>query len=186
MQQSTVDFSKLRILVVENHALMRRLLHEMLRGFGCQQIELAHSVPEGLKHIYAESFDLVILDFFLGDLDGADFARHVRYDESCRNRWVPILLITGKPDHYKVLKVRDAGIHGMMAKPISPKDLYWRLHALVSRPKPFVVSDNYVGPMRQRSQFSSSPPGPYRHTAAPMPEIRHQRTAVGADEQIFL
>jgi len=186
MQQSTIDFSKMRILIVENHALMRRLLHEMLRGFGCQQIELARNVPEGLKHIYAEAFDMVILDFFLGDLDGADFARQVRHDDSCRNRWVPILLITGKPDHHKVLKVRDAGIHGMMAKPISPKDLYWRLHALLSNPRPFVVSANYIGPMRQRSQFSSSPPGPYRHAAAaPLPEIHHHRTAVGADEQIF-
>lgn len=186
MQQTTVDFTKLRILIVENHALMRRLLQEMLRGFGVQHIEMTRNVPTGLDQIYSQSFDVVILDFFLGELDGADFARQVRHDETCRNRLVPILLITGKPDHHKVLKVRDAGIHSMMAKPIAPKDLYWRLHTLLAKPRPFVVSANYVGPTRHRPQLSSTPPRPYRHLAgASMPEIQDRRTAVDVDEQIF-
>ena len=96
MQQTTVDFTKLRILIVENHALMRRLLQEMLRGFGVQHIEMTRNVPTGLDQIYSQSFDVVILDFFLGELDGADFARQVRHDETCRNRLVPILLLLGR------------------------------------------------------------------------------------------
>jgi len=187
MRQMAVDFSKLSVLIVENHALMRRLLQEMLRGFGVLHIALARNVPEGLKAIYAEHYDAVVLDFFLGDLDGADFARQVRHDETCRNRSVPILLITGQPDHHKVLKVRDAGINGMMAKPIAPKDLYWRLNVLLARPRPFVVSANYVGPMREAAPPVSASPGRYRRPAAGhLPEIHHFRTAVGADEQLFM
>ncbi len=157
MRRPSIDFSDLRILVVENHALMRRLLHEMLRGFGVPEIREARGVPEAIEHIYARTFDIVILDFFLGDLDGADFAHAVRRDEACVNRQVPILLITGMPDHHKVLKVRDAGINGMLAKPIAPKALYERLYALLAHPQPFVITPDYVGPARQRRAASLQP-----------------------------
>ena len=155
MSKPTIDFSKLRVLVVENHALMRRLLAEMLRGFGVHQIRDARDVPEAIDLIYGETFDAVILDFFLGDLDGADFARRVRRDQDCRNREVPILLITAMPDHHKVMKVRDAGVNGMLAKPIAPKDLYLRLYAMLAYPRPFIVTKDYVGPVRRPSKTNA-------------------------------
>lgn len=152
MLKPSVDFSKLRILIVENHALMRRLLVEMLRGFGVREIFQASSVPAAVEIVYGEELDAVILDFFLDEMDGADFAKRVRHDEACANRQVPILLITGMPDHHKVLKVLDAGINGMLAKPIAPRDLYHRLHTMLANPKPFVITNDYVGPMRSRTK----------------------------------
>ena len=152
MYKPSIDFSQLRILIVENHALMRRLLSEMLRGFGVPHVRVARDVPGAVEFVYGEDFDVVILDFFLGELDGADFAKHIRHDEDCCNREVPILLITGMPDHHKVMRVLDAGINGMLAKPIAPKDLYHRIQAMLANPKPFVITDNYVGPMRSRKK----------------------------------
>ena len=152
MLKPTIDFSKLRILIVENHALMRRLLVEMLRGFGVREIFQASSVRAAVEIVYGEELDAVILDFFLDEMDGADFAKRVRHDDRCANRQVPILLITGMPDHHKVLKVLDAGINGMLAKPIAPRDLYHRLHTMLASPKPFVITNDYVGPMRNRTK----------------------------------
>ena len=152
MNNPDIDFSRLRVLVVENHGLMRHLLGEMLRGFGTRDIHYAHDVPRAIEHIYSHHFDVVILDFFLGALDGADFARHIRHDEYCRNREVPILLITGMPDHRKVMKAADAGINAMLAKPIAARDLYRRIHAIITSPKPFVITRDYAGPMRSRKK----------------------------------
>lgn len=151
MVKTSVDFSKLSILIVENHSLMRRLLVEMLRGFGVNKIFQASSVPEAIEIVYSERLDAIVLDFFLDDMDGADFAKRIRYDASCSNRQVPILLVTGMPDHFKVLKVLDAGINAMLAKPIAPRDLYNRLTAMLTSPKPFVITNEYVGPMRKRA-----------------------------------
>lgn len=148
MFKAPVDFAQQRILLVENNMVMRGLLREVLRGFGAGQISEARNVPEAIDLIYTEPFDVVVLDFFLGDLDGADFARLVRHDEACRNREVPILLVTAWPDHHRVLKGLKAGIDGILAKPVAPRDLYLRLHALLSRPRTFVISDEYVGPSR--------------------------------------
>ena len=152
MSSTKIDFARLRVLVVENHALMRRLLGEMLWGFGIQHVRFARDVPDSIEFIYGEPFDLVILDFFLDELDGADFAKFVRFDDSCINRQVPILLITATPDHRKVAKVLDAGIDAMLAKPIAAKDLFDRIRAMLANPQPFVITNEYVGPARRRSR----------------------------------
>ncbi len=145
-----LDFSKLEILIVENHALMRTLLRTMLRGFGARGITDARDVPEALKLAHRDRYDAIILDFFLGDQDGADFARALRHDTGCINRQTPILLITAAPNHARVLKARDAGVDGMLAKPIAAADLHRRLHAMLTSPRPFVVTSAYAGPVRRK------------------------------------
>lgn len=192
MTGAAVDFANLRVLVVENHALMRRLLREMLRGFGVLEVREAHSVAKALELIYREDFDAVILDFFLGDLDGADFARLVRHDPACRNRTVPVLLITAKPDHQKVAKVLEAGIDGMMAKPIAPRELYLRLHAMLAQPRTFVIGSDYVGPARRRGKsVPASAPSPrlmretLRRARGSRTDIPKGRGATGIDEALF-
>jgi len=139
----------------------------MLRGFGVRNIRYAHDVPRAIAHIYGKHFDAVILDFFLGKLDGADFARQIRHDEDCRNREVPILLITGMPDHHNVMKAVDAGINAMLAKPIAAKDLYHRIYAMIASPKPFIITRNYAGPIRNRKKpLISKRPKPAAFTAS--------------------
>ena len=93
MSRTTVNFSKLRALVVENHSLMRRLLGEMLRGFDIHDLRFAKDVPGAIELVYGEPVDFIILDFFLGELDGADFAKLIRHDVNCCNRKV------NSPDH---------------------------------------------------------------------------------------
>jgi two-component system chemotaxis response regulator CheY len=193
MHGRAVDFGSLRILVVENHALMRRILREMLRGFGAGEVHEARSVPQGLDLIYRQDFDAVILDFFLGDMDGADFTRAVRRDASCRNRATPILLITAMPEHHKVLKAIGAGIDSMLAKPIAPRDLYLRLNAMLARPRTFVVSSDYVGPSRRGARSALRYAARPAYKPMPAPERRRPargivagRGAVGMDEMLFV
>jgi two-component system chemotaxis response regulator CheY len=154
--QRAQGLAEAEILIVENHALMRMLLRAMLRGFGVARIVEARDVPEALKLARAERFDAIVLDFFLGAQDGADFAREVRRDPACVNRQTPILLITSAPEHAKVIKARDAGVDAMMGKPIAPSDLHRRLEQLLLAPRPFVVTTDYAGPLRRRTQWPAA------------------------------
>ncbi len=190
MRRNPVDFSRLRILVVENHLLMRRLLHEMLTGFGVPEIHQARNVMEAIERIYDEPFDVVILDFFLIGLDGADFAHTVRRDEECPNREVPILLITGAPDHHKVMKAKDAGINGILAKPIAPRDLYDRIYTMLAYPRPFIIAPDYVGPMHER-RAHKVPSAPSRTrlargAAAPPRRAAARRINPADEDQILM
>lgn len=193
MRRNVVDFSRLRILVVENHVLMRRLLHEMLVGFSVPEIRTARDVMEAIECVYEEPFDAVILDYVLVGLNGPDFAQTVRYDEECPNREVPILMITGTPDHHKVAKVKEAGINGMLAKPITPRTLYNRLYAMLAYPRPFIISADYVGPMRDRRSHKVVAEAPSRTrlargagAASRRPAARSRSGAIIDEDQILM
>lgn len=184
MDRARTDFASLRFLLVENHHLMRRLLREMLRGFGGDQVWEASNVPEAFSLMYREPFDVVILDFFLGDMDGADFAWRIRRDPACRNREVPILLITGLPEHHKVLKVRDAGVDAVLAKPVAPRDLYVRLDTMLQKRPPFVVTQEYVGPDRRAKQRRDAAP-PIEEFPSPMTELRRRALSLSSRNDVL-
>lgn len=188
MSRPKLKFDNLKILIIENHALMRNLLGQILVGFGANMnnIRECRDVPQALTELYSEHYDVIILDFFLGDLDGGDLAKKIRGDEECLNRQTPILLVTGMPDHHKITKVRDAGVNEILAKPIVPKDLYWRLYSMLAFPRPFIISKNYIGP-GQRSHNPSSI-APYEYSLD-IPLIENKKRAAifhPEDEALFM
>lgn len=157
MSKASVDVRDKRVLLIENNQMMRRLVRDMLLNFRIQQhniVEVDH-IDDALEVIYSRPFDIVITDFALGDVDAADFARHVRADANCLNRKTPILLITATPNHEKVLKALEAGVNEVLAKPIAPSALFFRIVSIWSRPRPFVVSASYIGPSRSVQRLES-------------------------------
>ncbi len=148
-----IDFSNKYALIVENSTMMRAIISEMLRHFGVHEIVKVINAEEAILATNAQTFDFIILDFFLGTMDGGDFTRQLRCDETSRNRQTPILLVTAQPNHKEVMKARDCGINEMLAKPLSAKSLYTRLDAMLARKRPFIVSPNYVGPCRRRRKL---------------------------------
>jgi CheY-like chemotaxis protein len=149
------DFRRLSILVVDNSSLMRNLLREVLTQFGLAQIEMASNAEEARRRTRQQKFDIIILDFFLGEVDGGDFARELRRDQDNVNRKVPILLITALPDHHKVRKARDSGVNAILAKPIKTRDLYLRIHAILADPRPFIETEGYIGPSRSKQTIGA-------------------------------
>lgn len=157
MTKKSFDFGTKQILLIENNKMMRRLVREMLLNFGVKQMNIVETdnVTDAIQQVYNQKFDLVITDFFLGDLDGGDFTRHIRGDERCINRKIPILLITASPNHEKVLKALESGVNEFLAKPIAPSALYYRIYAMLTRPQPFVITSSYVGPSRSTKRLES-------------------------------
>ncbi len=143
-------FERTSVLIVENNRQMRQIIRQILIAFRVPTILEAKSVSKARRIINHARIDLVILDFFLDTLDGADFTRAVRWDPRCINRTVPILLLTAMPNHRRVLKMRDAGVNDILAKPIAPRALYAHMHTVLTAPREFIVSTSYVGPCRRR------------------------------------
>ncbi len=159
-----IKFEKLTGLVIENSPMMRTILREMLDQFGLFETVLVASAEEAIQVIEQRVFDFIILDFFLGKLDGGDFARLLRRSGKNPNQKTPILLITALPEHEKVEKARDCGINEMLAKPISAKGLYLRLHTMLTKPRQFVDTKTYVGPCRRRKNGPLPKQGERRKT----------------------
>jgi DNA-binding response OmpR family regulator len=63
---------------------------------------------------------------------------------------VPIIMITGHTEKYRVEEARDAGVTEFLAKPITAHNLFARIAEIVERPRAFVRCTDYFGPDRRR------------------------------------
>ena len=82
-------------------------------------------------------------------LDGFDLVKRIRGDYHNPNRHTPVIVLTGHAQARNVERARDCGANLVLAKPISPKMIYDRLLWIAEDPRPFVLSQGYIGPDRR-------------------------------------
>ncbi len=154
-----VEFQRLRFLVVDDDAPVRRILRAMLEGFGSREVYEAADGAEGLQAFATLSPDIVITDWEMPGLDGLALTRRVRDPQTSPNPFAPVIMVTGYGERRRVLQARSAGISEYLVKPVSPRALYERILGVVARPRSFVRGPGYFGPEpREPSTVSSGSP----------------------------
>jgi two-component system chemotaxis response regulator CheY len=146
-----IDFNRLRFLVVDDNAHMRRILRTLLHGFGAREVYEAEDGASGLETFTHFMPDVVIADWVMPIFDGLELAQMIRQPGANANPYVPIIMLTGHSDRKRVVIARDAGITEFLAKPISARSLYGRIVNVVVKPRPFVKTKTYFGPDRRRN-----------------------------------
>ena len=150
-----IDFHRLRFLVVDDNAHMRRIVRQLLHGFGSRDIHEAEDGAAGLEFFTAHNPDIVITDWAMPVFDGIEFTRASRKPESGTNPFVPIIMLSGHSEKKRVIEARDAGVTEFLAKPIAAKALYERILSVVLNPRPFIQTESYFGPDRRRTVIAN-------------------------------
>src|SRR5580704_13923651 len=146
-----IDFNRLRFLVIDDNAHMRRILRTLLHGFGTREVYEAEDGAAGLEAFTHYSPDIVITDWAMPIFDGLELTQMIRQPGANSNPYVPIIMLTGHSEKKRVVAARDAGVTEVLAKPISAKALYQRVLNIVANPRPFIRTQNYFGPDRRRN-----------------------------------
>jgi two-component system, chemotaxis family, chemotaxis protein CheY len=146
-----IDFNKLRFLIIDDNAHMRRILRTLLHGFGARHVYEAEDGASGLEAFTHYAPDIVLADWAMPIFDGLELAQMIRQPGVNSNPYAPIIMLTGHSDKQRVIAARDAGITEFMAKPISAKALYQRILNVVANPRPFIKTKSYFGPDRRRN-----------------------------------
>jgi CheY-like chemotaxis protein len=145
-----IDFAKLRFLVIDANAHMRRIMRTLLHGFGAREVYEAEDGASGLEAFTHYVPDIVITDWAMPIFDGLELTQMIRQPGANSNPYVAIVMLTGHSEKKRVTAARDAGITEFLAKPISAKGLYERIVNVVASPRPFIKTKNYFGPDRRR------------------------------------
>lgn len=116
-----------RILAVDDSPTQRALVSEALERAG-HDVTLATDGVEALKAAQDESFDLVLSDVNMPNMDGIELTRELRALASYR--FVPILMLTTEGPELKQ-SARKAGATGWLAKPFDPKTLLATIHRVL-------------------------------------------------------
>src|SRR5436309_2742485 len=173
-----VDFSKLRFLVIDDNAHMRRIVRTLLHGFGARDVHEAEDGASGLEAFNRHAPDIVLTDWAMPIFDGLELTQMMRQPGANANPYVPIIMLTGHSEKKRVMAARDAGVTEFLAKPISAKALYQRILNIVVNPRPFVKAKSYFGPDRRRNA-NLNYVGPERRKGGKADDIKGQAATLG-------
>ncbi len=164
-----IEFNRLRFLVIDDNAHMRRILRTLLHGFGAREVYEAEDGASGLEAFTHYVPDIIIVDWAMPIFDGLELTQMIRQPGANANPYVSIIMLTGHSEKRRVIAARDAGITEFLAKPISAKGLYERIVNVVANPRPFIKTATYFGPDRRRLRQSQLTSAPNAVRAAPRP-----------------
>ncbi len=119
---------KLKILVVDDEARMRKLVADFLIKSNYTVLE-AGDGQEALD-VFFENKDiaLIVLDVMMPKMDGWDVCKEIRETSK-----VPIIMLTARAEERDELKGFSLGVDEYIAKPFSPKILVARIEAILRR-----------------------------------------------------
>jgi serine phosphatase RsbU (regulator of sigma subunit) len=106
------------ILVVDDDALSRRMLVRSLTdgGHTCQESE---SGEDAWKRLQAEQPSLLLLDFEMPGLNGADLLKRLRADSNAEIAQIPAIMLTGHGGEESEVRCLEAGANDFVTKPIN-------------------------------------------------------------------
>ncbi|MBK8016610.1 MAG: response regulator transcription factor [Betaproteobacteria bacterium] len=119
-----------RLLIVEDDAALAAMVAEYL-GTAGYAVTHASTGAEGLRQAAAGTFDLVILDVMLPDIDGFDVCRSLRSRSQ-----VPVLMLTARGDPADRIVGLELGADDYLPKPFEPRELLARIRAVMRRGRP--------------------------------------------------
>jgi two-component system chemotaxis response regulator CheY len=153
---SRFDFSDLRVLVVDDNVHMCRLVRTMLSAFGMRYVTDAGDGAEALERLEQGQFEILVVDWEMPVLDGADLVRLVRNPEHLYC-YAPIIMITGHSTYRRTQEALALGVNDVLSKPFSPQALYARIADNVLKPRPFIRSQDYFGPRPRLNPDDNDP-----------------------------
>ncbi|WLD28420.1 Sensory transduction protein regX3 [Clostridioides difficile] len=132
-----IDRMNSSILVIEDDSNIQELISEFLSAEG-YQVESANDGLEGIQKFKQGSYDLVILDIMMPNLDGYGVCKMIRKSSS-----VPIIFLTALNDEGDQLKGFDLECDDYITKPFSFNLLIKRVEAILRRSNK-TINDKFI------------------------------------------
>jgi two-component system, chemotaxis family, chemotaxis protein CheY len=145
-KQIEVAIQSLCILVVDDNQYMRKMIRNLLVNCGIKDIYEAADGIAALDSIRTVAPDVVILDWEMPLLSGPELVRIVRSPGVFPMPDVPIIILTGHCERWRVVEAVRLGVNEYLTKPVSAKALYDRLMSIMTQPRPVVQLGDYYGP----------------------------------------
>jgi two-component system, chemotaxis family, chemotaxis protein CheY len=144
----------LKVLIVDDESTMRKVTRSLLQAIGVKNIHEANDGRSGLDAICTLAPDIVILDWQMPSLTGAQFVRRVRSPGSFPFPDVPIIMLTAFGERSRVIEAVELGVNEFLLKPVSSKALQARLVSILAKPRRMVKKgDHYVPEPRKISSY---------------------------------
>lgn len=137
----------MRVLMIDDDSKLSALTRQYVEPFGID-LQTADRPSEGFKKLSQESFDVLVLDLMLPEMDGFQFLRELRKNalglfsrssgvsdrvSSQDLSLIPVIMLTARGEVTDRVVGLELGADDYLAKPFEPRELVARLQALHRR-----------------------------------------------------
>ena len=111
----------IKILVVDDFATMRKVIRNLLKQVGYENIVEAEDGVMALKALKSQKIDLIISDWNMPNMTGIELLKAVRADEDLKT--MPFLMVTAEALQDNVITAVKAGVSNYIVKPCTAEVL---------------------------------------------------------------
>ena len=115
------------ILIVDDEARIRSIIKKYAEFEG-HTVSEAGDGMEAVRLCRKESFDIIIMDIMMPELDGFSACREIRKISN-----TPIIMLSARGEEYDKLFAFEIGVDDYVTKPFSPKEVMARINAVTKR-----------------------------------------------------
>lgn len=123
--------TNLRFLVVDDFATMRRIVRNLLKDLGFNNVEEAEDGLDALNKLRAATFDFVISDWNMPNMDGLQLLTEIRNDAAFSK--MPVLMVTAEAKKENIIAAAQAGASGYVVKPFTAATLEEKLNKIFEK-----------------------------------------------------
>jgi two-component system, chemotaxis family, chemotaxis protein CheY len=125
-----MDVNKnLKILIVDDFATMRKVIRNLLKQGGFENVAEAEDGAAALKFLKSQPVDFVISDWNMPNMSGLELLKAVRADEELKE--LPFLMVTAEALKDNVVAAVKAGVSNYIVKPFTAEVLNEKIEKIV-------------------------------------------------------
>ncbi|AXF15842.1 chemotaxis response regulator CheY [Paraburkholderia caledonica] len=121
----------MKFLVVDDFPTMRRIVRNLLKELGYGNVDEAEDGQAGLARLRGTTYDFVISDWNMPNLDGLAMLKEIRADANLKH--LPVLMVTAESKKENIIAAAQAGASGYVVKPFTAATLDEKLNKILEK-----------------------------------------------------
>ena len=122
---------ELKFLVVDDFSTMRRIVRNLLKELGFNNVEEAEDGVDALNKLNSGGFGFVISDWNMPNMDGLQLLQTIRSTPALAH--LPVLMITAEAKKENIIAAAQAGASGYIVKPFTAATLAEKLQKIFDK-----------------------------------------------------
>ncbi len=118
----------MKILVVDDMSTMRRIVKNILKQLGFNNLEEAENGQEALTKLKADTYGFVVSDWNMPVMMGIDMLRAIRADEALKK--IPVLMVTAEAQKENLMEAVQAGVSNYVVKPFTAETMQEKINKI--------------------------------------------------------
>ncbi len=121
----------MKILVVDDFSTMRRIIKNLLRELGYNNVVEADDGNTALPILQKGGIQFLITDWNMPGMTGLELLKHVRADPNLKD--LPTLMVTAEAKREQIMEAAQAGVNGYIVKPFTAATLREKIDKIFER-----------------------------------------------------